>query len=66
MSPEPNQHWGYDMAKTDIGNASAGCLVGRGKSGHRQFTALVKADPRYAATPGFRFMTAVMPASAVA
>ena len=58
-----NQHWGYDMPKNSIGNASAGCLVGRTKSGHREFMALVKADPRYGASRGFRFMTAVMPAS---
>lgn len=55
-----NQHWGYDMARHDIGNASAGCLVGRTKAGHREFMALVKGDPRYGASRGFRFMTAVM------
>lgn len=60
-----NQHWGYDMAKHDIGNASAGCLVGRTKAGHREFMALVKGDPRYGASRGFRFMTAVMLASDV-
>jgi hypothetical protein len=60
-----NQHWGYDMPKNNIGNASAGCLVGRTKNGHREFMSLVKADPRYGASRGFRFMTAVMPASSL-
>ncbi len=32
-----NQHWGYDMPPGDIGQASAGCLVGRSRYGHRQF-----------------------------
>ncbi|MEO8467736.1 MAG: peptidoglycan-binding protein, partial [Gammaproteobacteria bacterium] len=44
-----NQHWGYDLPKSDIGRASAGCLVGRTKSGHRAFMKLCKADPRYVA-----------------
>ena len=60
-----NQHWGYDLPKSDIGRASAGCLVGRTKSGHRAFMALCKADPRYVASNGYRFMTTVMPAAAV-
>lgn len=34
-----NQHWGYDMPPTDIGQASAGCLVGRSRHGHREFMA---------------------------
>ncbi|CAM5783910.1 hypothetical protein RFUL19S_01217 [Rhizobacter fulvus] len=61
-----NQHWGYDLAEKDIGRASAGCLVGRTRSGHRQFMGLIKGDPRFAANRGFRFMTAVMPASDLA
>lgn len=60
-----NQHWGYDLPKSDIGRASAGCLVGRTKTGHREFMALCKADPRYVANNGYRFMTAVMPAADV-
>jgi predicted chitinase len=35
-----NQHWGYDLASVD--KASAGCLVGQSKIGHREFMALVK------------------------
>ena len=34
-----NQHWGYDMPPNDIGQASAGCLVGRSRHGHREFMA---------------------------
>lgn len=60
-----NQHWGFDLPKTDIRNASAGCLVGRTKAGHRAFMALCKSDPRFAANNGYRFMTAVLPAADV-
>ena len=42
-----NQHWGYDAPKNNLGNTSAGCLVGRTKAGHREFMALIKTDPRY-------------------
>ena len=37
-----NQHWGYDMPPGDIGQASAGCLVGRSRHGHREFMELCK------------------------
>lgn len=60
-----NQHWGFDMPKSDIGKASAGCLVGRTKTGHRAFMQLCKADPRFVASSGYRFSTAVLPASAM-
>jgi hypothetical protein len=58
-----NQHWGYDLPPTDIGKASAGCLVGRTKAGHRSFMAIVKEDPRYKVNNGYRFMTAILAAS---
>jgi hypothetical protein len=61
-----NQHWGFDLPKTDIRSASAGCLVGRTKKDHRDFMALLKADPRYEASRGYRFMAAVIPAAALA
>ncbi|MEG5045956.1 hypothetical protein [Microcoleus sp. B4-C1] len=37
-----NQHWGYDMPPNDIGQASAGCLVGRSRHGHREFMQLCR------------------------
>jgi len=55
-----NQHWGYDAPKNNLGNTSAGCLVGRTKAGHREFMALIKTDPRYSANHSYKFMTAVM------
>lgn len=61
-----NQHWGYDIPRGDIGRASAGCLVGRTKVGHREFMSLCKADPRYTANNSYRFMTGVLPASSIA
>ncbi len=60
-----NQHWGFDLPRADIGNASAGCLLGRTKTGHRQFMQSCKTDPRFVASQGYRFMTAVIPADAV-
>jgi peptidoglycan hydrolase-like protein with peptidoglycan-binding domain len=60
-----NQHWGFDLPKTDIGRASAGCLVGRTKAGHRAFMTLCKADPRYAANNSYRFIATVLPAAEV-
>jgi Putative peptidoglycan binding domain len=47
-----NQHWGYDQPKDDVGNASAGCLVGEKRDGHRAFMAVIKADARFRANNG--------------
>lgn len=60
-----NQHWGYDASKGDLGRTSAGCLVGRTRTGHRQFMSIVKDDPRYKVNRGYRFLTAVMPGEEV-
>lgn len=60
-----NQHWGYDLPKNDLGRSSAGCLVGRMKTGHQQFMGLMKSDPRYIANNRFVFTAAVLPASEV-
>jgi hypothetical protein len=61
-----NQHWGFDLPRSDIGRASAGCLVGRTKAGHRTFMTLCKSDPRYAANNSYRFVATVLPAAALA
>ena len=60
-----NQHWGFDLPRSDVGRASAGCLVGRTKTGHRTFMALCRTDPRYGANNSYRFMTTVLPGAAV-
>jgi hypothetical protein len=60
-----NQHWGYDAPKNNLGSTSAGCLVGRTKSGHRQFMKVLKADPRFEATPSYKFMSAILPGDEV-
>jgi hypothetical protein len=57
-----NQHWGYDLPHDDMGNSSAGCLVGRTTEGHRKFISLVLGDPRYCANSAYRFVTAILPA----
>lgn len=55
-----NQHWGYDNPRSRIGRASAGCLVGRTRAGHRDFMRLAKADPRYRASRAYRFQATVL------
>lgn len=55
-----NQHWGYDYSEDSIKTASAGCLVGRTKEGHKAFMAIVKSDPRYKANKQFKFDTTVI------
>ena len=56
-----NQHWGYDAGVNNIANASAGCLVGRTRSGHREFMKLIKTDVRFCKDPGFLFTTTIIP-----
>ena len=60
-----NQHWGYDLPRGDIGHSSAGCLVGRTPQGHREFMKIIKADPRYEVSRGYKFMSTVISASAL-
>lgn len=55
-----NQHWGFDFTREDVRTASAGCMVGRTKTGHRQFMTLVKADPRFVVNRAYLFMTSVL------
>ncbi|MEA5506027.1 peptidoglycan-binding domain-containing protein [Halotia wernerae UHCC 0503] len=56
-----NQHWGYDAPSNDIKNASAGCLVGRMRQGHREFMAIIKQDRRYVANNDYVFYTTIIP-----
>lgn len=56
-----NQHWGYDMSL--VNGASAGCLVGQSKSGHREFMKIVKTDARYLANKDYVYWTAVLDGS---
>lgn len=58
-----NQHWGYDNPRDDLGRSSAGCLVGRLKSGHRAFMKRIKEDARYGVNRSYRFMTSILAAS---
>ena len=62
-----NQHWGYDLPRNDLGNSSAGCLVGRSTAGHRELMRLVKTDKRFLLSDGgYRFIATILPASEVA
>lgn len=56
-----NQHWGYDLDINNIRTASAGCLVGRTRSGHREFMSLIKQDVRYKKDPSHVFTTTIIP-----
>ena len=60
-----NQHWGYDAPEDDVGHTSAGCLVGRTIDGHKEFMEVVKSDPRYQASAGYRFVTTIVPGNEV-
>ena len=55
-----NQHWGYDYPRRSIRLASAGCLVGRYRVGHREFMKLVKQDRRYLLNNKYMFLTTVI------
>ncbi|NJK50945.1 hypothetical protein HC931_25055 [Candidatus Gracilibacteria bacterium] len=55
-----NLVWGYDLPVGNVGQASAGCLVGRTRKGHREFMSLVKSDRRYRENLSFVFPTAVI------
>lgn len=55
-----NQHWGYDLPSNNIANASAGCLLGRTREGHREFMQLIKGDARYQRDRRFIFTTTVI------
>ena len=55
-----NQHWGYSHPVDDIGTASAGCLVGRTRTGHRAFMELIRSDRRCTTNPDFIFTTTII------
>ncbi|MBY3222295.1 hypothetical protein [Rhizobium laguerreae] len=54
---------GYDAPVLDLGRTSAGCLVGRSVEGHKEFMGLLKADPRYLASNGYRFIATIIEGS---
>jgi len=55
-----NQHSGHNQDPNNIGKASAGCLVSQSDQDHKHFMALVKTDPRFAASNGYRFISTVI------
>jgi peptidoglycan hydrolase-like protein with peptidoglycan-binding domain len=55
-----NQHSGFNADAKNIGNASAGCLVSRSHTDHKAFMTMVKTDPRFNASRGYRFMTTII------
>lgn len=58
-----DQHWGYDLPYNNVYYASAGCLVGRTRDGHREFMALIKKDRRYEINRNYLYYTAVISGS---
>jgi hypothetical protein len=55
-----NQHHGYGHPVSDIHTASAGCLVGRTREGHRDFMEMIKGDRHYQSNPNFIFTTTII------
>ncbi|MDJ0619732.1 MAG: peptidoglycan-binding domain-containing protein [Calothrix sp. MO_192.B10] len=55
-----NQHYGYDYPRNNISYASAGCLVGRTRKGHREFMKLIKQDWRYQSNRNYKFLTTII------
>ncbi|MBD2250649.1 peptidoglycan-binding domain-containing protein [Nostoc parmelioides] len=53
-----NQHWGYDNKFVD--KASAGCLVGQTRQGHREFMQIIKQDRRYQLNNKYTFMSTII------
>jgi hypothetical protein len=51
---------GYDFPKEAVGKASAGCLVGRTREGHKAFMKIIKSDPRYKVNNRYKYFTAVL------
>lgn len=48
------------FSRNDISYASAGCLVGRTRQGHREFMSLIKKDRRYQLNNQYVFYTTVI------
>lgn len=55
-----NQHWGYDLPSNNVYYASAGCLVGRLRQGHREFMSLIKQDRRFQLNNRYIFYSTVI------
>jgi hypothetical protein len=55
-----NQHHGFDLPRNNILYASAGCLVGRLRKGHRDFMGKIKEDWRYVVNNEFLFYTTIL------
>lgn len=55
-----NQHHGFDQQR--VGKASAGCLVGRFRSEHRDFIAILRNDARFRDRTSYRFLTTILEA----
>lgn len=55
-----NQHWGYDLPSNNVYYASAGCLVGRLREGHREFMSLIKQDRRFQLNSRYIFYATVI------
>ena len=58
-----DQHWGYDLPYNNVYYASAGCLVGRTRNGHREFMSLIKKDRRYELNRNYIYYTTVISGS---
>ncbi len=60
-----NQHHGWNMPVNDIGQASAGCLVGRSIEEHEEFMRIIKQDKRYQANSKYVFYSTLIDATKI-
>jgi len=58
-----NQHSGYDYPKTNVKDASAGCMGGRTRKGHKQFMKLLQQDADYVRDRNYTFYTGIINAN---
>ena len=62
---EINQHWGFDTPRNNIKLASAGCLIGRTRAGHREFMKIIKQDKRFMSSSSYIFLTTIIPGNEI-
>jgi hypothetical protein len=55
-----HHHHGYDLPRTNLANAAAGCQVGRTRVGHAEFMRLTKNDARRRTSPSYLMLSTVI------
>ncbi len=55
-----DQHGSLEAPMDAVGDSAVGCLVGQSQTGHAEFMALLRSDPRWRASNAYRFMTSLL------